>query len=289
MTFFHKSTSIESVNLAFPSPKVKPLCCALNEINFKAVFVHETTFHIFSMSKTVFDGLPTVEKRFRISCSQSKLLFVVAQLTYIQFSSTEAILEENIQHMFFDECFSKQNSAMVLYHMISIFIDSRSSTKNSEGYRLLEVVHLAFWLLKLLSMDFSSTIYRSMDFLSRKPVSLQRICLITVNLAFPSVKWFWFLLHHWRRQFPWILLRWNTISRNLHQSNSIRLISNRFNWFPWIFFQSKRDLRNFIQCSRFSRKSYPRSFNFFHDFPINTFCSQGIPISGTSFFGSHRI
>ena len=235
------------------------------------------------MSKSVFDGLLTVEKRFRNSCNQSKLLFVVAQLTYIQFSSTEAIFEENIQHMFFDECFSKQNWAMVLYHMISISPDSRSLTKNSEGYRLLKVIHLAFWLLKLLSMDFSSTIYRSMDFLSRKPVSLQRICLITVNLAFPSLKWFWFLFHHWRRQFPWILLRWNTISRTFRQFNSIWLISNRFNWFPWIFFQSKRDLRNFFQCNRFPRKSYPQSFNFFHFFPINTFCSQGLPISGKSF------
>ena len=190
----------------------------------------------------------------------------MAQLTYIQFSSTEAIFEENIQHMFFDEYFSKQNWAMVLYHMISIFIDSRSLTKNSESYPLLKVVHLVFWLLKLLFMDFSSTISNSMDFLSKKTSSLQRICLITVNLAFPSVESFWFLFHHWRRQLPWILLQWNTFSQTFHQSNSIRLISNRFNWFPWIFFQSKRFLRNFIHCNRFPGKSFPQSFNFFPRF-----------------------
>ena len=126
-------------------------------------------------------------------------------------------------------------------------------------------------------------------FFWRKPVSLQSNCLITVHLEFPSVKCLWFLFHHWRRQFPWILLRWNTISRTFPQSNSIRLISNRFNWFPWIFFQSKRFLRNFIQCSRFPRKSFPQSFKFLHDFPINTFCFQGLPISGKSFFGSHSI
>ena len=89
------------------------------------------------------------------------------------------------------------------------------------------------------------------NFFRRKPVSLQSICLITVHLAFRSMKWFWFLFPHWRRQFPWILLRWNTISQNLYQSNSIRLISIRFNWFPWIFFQSKRDPRSFIPCNRF--------------------------------------
>ena len=126
-------------------------------------------------------------------------------------------------------------------------------------------------------------------FFRRKPVSLQSICLITVHMAFPSVKWFWFLFHHSRRQFPSILLRWNTILRTFYQSSSFRLISNRFNWFPWIFFQSKRDPRNFIPCNRFPRKSCPQSFNFFQDFPNNSFFSQGLPISGENFFGSHRL
>ena len=218
------------------------------------------------------------------------MLFVDAQLTYIQFSSTDAFFEENMQHMFFDELFPKENWAIILYNLISIFIDSRYLTKNSEGYPLMKKVHLAFWLLELVSMDFSSTISSSMDFLSKKTVSLQSICLITVHLAFPSVKWFWFLFHPWRRQFSWILLQWNKISRTFYQWSSIRLTSNRFNRFPWIFFQSKRHPRNLKnQCNRFPRKSYPQSFNFFHDFPINSFCSQGLPISGKSFFGSHRI
>ena len=185
--------------------------------------------------------------------------------------------------MFSDECFSEQNWAMVLYHMISIFFDSRSLTKDSEGYPLLKVVHLAFWLLKLLSMDFSSTISNSMDFLSNKTSSLQSICLITVHLAFPSVKWFCFWFRDWRRQFPWILLLWNTVLRTFHQSSSIRLISIRFNWFPWVFFHFKRDPRNFIPCNRFPRKSYPQSFNLFHDFPNNSFFPLVLPISGKSF------
>ena len=78
------------------------------------------------------------------------------------------------------------------------------------------------------------------------------------------------------RQCPWILLQWNTISRSLLRWNAIWLISNRINWFPWISFQSKRYRRNFCHCSRFPRTSSTDSFNFFHEFPINGFCSQGL-------------
>ena len=126
-------------------------------------------------------------------------------------------------------------------------------------------------------------------FFRRKPVSLQSICLITVHLAFRSVKWFGSCFTLDKGSFHGTYFD-GTQFHELYQSNSIRLISNRFNWFPWIFFQSKRDPRNLKnQCNRFPRKSYPQSFNFFHDFPINSFCSQGLPISGKSFFGSHRI
>ena len=126
-----------------------------------------------------------------------------AQSTYIHFSLTEAIFSgEHTTQVFWWTLF-KENWAMVLYHLISIFIDSRSLTKNSEGYPLLKVVHLAFWLFKLVSMDFSSILSSSMDFLSMKLVYLQCLCLILIHLAFPSVKWFWFLFHHWWRQFPW--------------------------------------------------------------------------------------
>ena len=96
------------------------------------------------------------------------MLFVDAHLTYIQISSTDAFFEENIQHMFFEERFPKENRAIILYHIISIFIDSWSLTKNSEGYPMMKMVHLAFWLLELVSMDFSSTISNSMDILSKK-------------------------------------------------------------------------------------------------------------------------
>ena len=97
-----------------------------------------------------------------------------------------------------------------------------------------------------------------------------------------------FLLRHWRRQFPRILLRWNTISRIFHQWISIRLISNGFNSFPWISFQLEGYPRNFNQGNRFPRKPYTRSFNFFHNYPTNRFCSQGRSIGGKGFFGFHR-
>ena len=66
-----------------------------------------------------------------------------------------------------------------------------------------------------------------------------------------------------------VLLRWYTISRTFHQSSSIRLISNRFNWFPRIFFQSKRYLRKFNQWNRFARNFLHKLFNFFYDVPIH--------------------
>ena len=59
-----------------------------------------------------------------------------------------------------------------------------------------------------------------------------------------------------------VLLRWYTISRTFNQSSSIRLISNRFNWFPWIFFQSKRYPRKFDQCNRFARYFLQKTFYF---------------------------
>ena len=80
------------------------------------------------------------------------------------------------------------------------------------------------------------------------------------------------------------LLRWYTISRFFHQPSSIRLISNRFNWFPWIFFQSKRYPWKFNQWNRLARKFLHKLFLFFYEFPINRFSSQGRSISGKGFF-----
>ena len=83
------------------------------------------------------------------------------------------------------------------------------------------------------------------------------------------------------------LLRWYTISRTFHQWNSFRLISNRFNWLPWIFSQSKRYTRKFNQWDRFARNFLHKLFLFFYEFPINRFSSQGRSISGKGFFFSH--
>ena len=53
-----------------------------------------------------------------------------------------------------------------------------------------------------------------------------------------------------KEQTPRTFLRWY----------SIWLTSNQFNWFPLIFFQSKRYPRNFNQWNQFMRKTYTRAF-----------------------------
>ena len=205
---------------------------------FQRFFVHATKFHMFSMNIIVFDGLPTGEKRFICSCNQSKMLFVDAQLTYIQFSSLEAFFEEIIQNMFFDDRFSKENWAMVLYQVISIFIDSRSLTKNSEGYPLMKMVHLAFWLLELVSVDFSSTISNSMDFLSKKTnflakhlfdngppgISVSEVVLLLVSRLTKTVSMDPTSMEHSFTNFP-------SIEFNSVDFNSIQLVSMGF--FPF--------------------------------------------------------
>ena len=51
------------------------------------------------------------------------------------------------------------------------------------------------------------------------------------------------------------------ISENFLQWCSLRLTSNQFNWFPLIFFQSKRYPRVFIQWNRFSKKFSTETFS----------------------------
>ena len=160
-------------------------CVALSNKSISKLFSSTKPLSIYFPRTKMFSAEFLLEKKFFIySCNQSKLLFVDADLTSIQILSTEAVFEENIQHRFFDERFFLGKLRNGSLSPTSIFIDSRSLTKNSESYPWMKMVHLWFWLLKLVSMDFSSTIASSMDFLSMKPISLQCICSITVHLAF---------------------------------------------------------------------------------------------------------
>ena len=59
--------------------------------------------------------------------------------------------------------------------------------------------------------------------------------------------------------------------------NSIRLTSNPINWFSWTYVQSKRFPRTFDRWNRIPRRSFRRTF--LQEFPINIFCSQGVPIN----------
>ena len=144
-------------------------------------------------------------------------------------------LKTTYQHKFLFDTSTKENWAVCFLSTDIEFQCFLIVDQSSEGYPLMKMVHLAFWLLKLLSMDFSSTISSCVDFLPTKPVSLPCICLKSVHLSFPSVKWFWFLFHQWWRQCSWILLQWNTISRSFHWWKSFWLLSNRLKWFPSLF------------------------------------------------------
>ena len=110
-------------------------------------------------------------------------------------------------------------------------------------------------------MIFPSIISTFLNLLSKKPVSTQCTCMKSFHLDIPSMKWFRFFFHHWWRQFSSILLRRNKISKNFLRWFSLRLTSNQFNWFPLIFFQSKRYPRIFIQWNRFSKKYYTEIFS----------------------------
>ena len=192
-------------------------------------------------------------------------------------------LKTTYQHKFLYDTSTKGNWAVCFLSTDIEFQCFLIVDKISEGYPLTKMVHLAFWLLKLLSMDFSSTISSSMDFLPTKPVSLPCICLKSVHLSFPSVKWFWFLFYQWWRQCSWILLQWNTISRSFQRWKTFWLLSNRFKWFPSLFSKQNdihRILFNVVV-------SLGDSFNFFNDFPISRFCSQGLPIKEKAFFVFH--
>ena len=92
-------------------------------------------------------------------------------------------IRRSYQQRFFHERFSKVDCKLGSFQMISIFSAIWSLTKTSEG---------CIWM-------------KLVDFLSKKPVSLHCICMKTVHLAFPTVKWYWFLFHHWWRQFSWSL------------------------------------------------------------------------------------
>ena len=88
------------------------------------------------------------------------------------------VIRRTYQQRFFHERFSKGDYELGTFQMISIFSAFWLLTKTSEG---------CLWM-------------KLVNFLSIKPVSLHCICMKWVHLAFPSVKWCWFLFHHWWRQ-----------------------------------------------------------------------------------------
>ena len=154
----------------------------------------------------------------------------------------------------------------------------------------MKMVHLAFWLSKLVSMDFTSSICSSMDFLSKKISFLAKhlydngppgipvieVVLVLVSPLTKAVSMDPTPMEHTLTKLSSI--EFNSIDFKLIQLGSIDFFSNR-NDIHWILFNATVSLGNLFH----------KIFNFFHDFPINRFCSQGLPISGISFFGSHRI
>ena len=143
--------------------------------------------------------------------------------------------------------FFKENWAMVLYHLISIFIDSRSLTKKlwslsiaesgSFGFLIVEVTFYGLFInhIKFHGLSFKETSFFAMHLFDNGPPGIP-VCGVVLVFVSPLMK-----------AVSMDLLRWYTISRTFHQWSSFRLISNRFNWFPWIFSQSKRYTRKFNQ------------------------------------------
>ena len=149
----------------------------------------------------------------------------------------------------------------------------------SFGFLIFEVRFLGLFIkhIKFHGLSFNETSFLAMHLFDDGPPGLP-VCEVVLVLVSPLTKAVSMdpnsMVHNFTN-FP-------SIEFNSVEFKSIQLVSMDF-------FQSKRYPRNFNQCNRFPRKSYPQSFNFSHDFPINRFCSQGLPTSGKSFFGSHRL
>ena len=104
------------------------------------------------------------------------------------------VIRRNYQQRFFHERFSKEDCELGFFQMILFFSTFWSLTKISEG---------CLWM-------------KLVDLLPNIPVFLHCICMKSVHLAFPSVKWFWFLFHHFWRQFSWRLFRQNKLPETFH-------------------------------------------------------------------------
>ena len=167
------------------------------------------------------------------------------------------------------------------FHWFSIF-DKKFrrlsiAESGSFGFLIVEVSFHGLFIniIKFHGLSFNETSLLAMPLFDIDPlgVPLSEVVLVLVSPLMKAVSM--------------ELLRWYTISRTFPQSSSSRLISNRFNWFPWIFFQLKRYPRKFIQWNRLARNFLHKLFLFFYGFPINRFSSQGRSISGKGFFFSH--
>ena len=119
--------------------------------------------------------------------------------------------------------------------------------------------------MKLVSRDFSSSISSSMDFLPAKPVAFQCFCMKLIHLAIPSVKWFWFLFHHWWRQFPCILIRRNKFPKSSFDDfyfDWLQINSIGVHW----FFSNRNDTNGFLLNETDFQRNFIQNF-----FPRNSF------------------
>ena len=172
-------------------------------------------------------------------------------------------------------------SVNIDFHWFSIFDKKLRRLSIAEsgsfGFLIVEVTFYGLFInhIKFHGLSSKETSFLAMHVFDNGPPGIP-VCGVVLVFVSPLMK-----------AVSMDLLRWYTISRTFHQWNSFRLISNRFNWFPWIFSQSKRYTRKFNQRDRFARNFLHKLFLFFYEFPINRFSAQGRSISGKGFFFSH--
>ena len=157
-----------------------------HDFSFFCVFCPWNSFPGFS-TEQLFPWWKSYVKQMISTGFQSIDTFFLWTLQRFSYNNRQRklVIRRTYQQRFFHERFSTEDCELGSFQMIPIFSAFWSLTKTSEGCLWVNLV----------------------DFLSIKPVSLHCICMKSVHLAFPSVKWYWFLFHHCWRQFSWSLFR----------------------------------------------------------------------------------
>ena len=165
------------------------------------------------------------------------------------------------------------------FHWFSIFDKKlwRLSIAESGSFGFL-IVEVTFYGIFINHIKFHGLSFEE------KPVSLQCICLITVPLAFPSVKWFWFLFHHWWRQFPWTCFdgtQFRELSINRVQFGWFQIDSIGFHG----FFSNRNDIHgSLINETDLQGIFYTNFFFSFMNFPSTGFPLKDVQSVEKAFF-----